>query len=290
MLHQLTLQVPQGQAEIFAALFEEGALAVTVQAPPRQALAEITALYDVSPSAADLAARLQVAAEQHGFTVPTFTIAPLAPEDWLQKVAQATPSRLIGRLIIHGAHDKHNVTKVYPCLQIEAATAFGTGEHPSTQLCLLLLQEVLRHRKPRRALDVGCGSGILGLALARLAHQRCLGVDCDPESVRLTRENARVNGLARYIRAVPGIGYQPRAVRRGRPYDLIFANIFARPLMALAADLRAHLAPGGHAILAGLLTTQAPMVLAAHKMQHLYLVRQVTQGEWSALLLKKERR
>lgn len=289
-LHQLTLQVPQAQAEIFAALFEDTALAVAVQAPPRQAQAEITALYDAPLAAEIVAEQLQNTARQNQWAVPEFAITPLAQEDWLQKVAQATPPRRIGRLIIHGAHDKQNVSKAVPCLQIEASTAFGTGEHPSTQMCLLLLQEVLRRQAPRRALDVGCGSGILAIALSRLAHRRCLAVDCDPESVRLTRENARVNGLAHYIRAVPGVGYQPRTVRRCRPHDLIFANIFARPLMALAADLRAHLAPGGHAILAGLLTTQAPMVLAAHKMQRLHLVRHIKQGEWSALLLKKEQR
>lgn len=286
-LHQLTLQVPQGQAAVFAAIFEDEALAVTVQAPPREAMAEINVLYDMPPAAEVVTVRLQDLAEQNKWAMPKFIIAPLAQEDWLQKVAQATPPRRIGRLLIHGAHDKDKVTAALPRLQIEAATAFGTGEHPSTQMCLMLLQEVLQHRMPRRALDVGCGSGILALALARLAHRRCLAVDCDAESVRLTRENGRINGLSRWVTALPGEGYQPYAVRRGRPYDLVFANIFARPLMALAVELRAHLAPGGHAILAGLLTSQAPMVLAAHRLQRLHLVRQIRQGEWSALLLKK---
>ncbi len=289
-LHQLTLQVPQAQAELFAALFEDAALAVTVQAPPRQALAEIAALYDMPPLPDAVAAQLHDLAAQNGFAVPEFTIAPLVQQDWLQQVARAMPPRRIGRLVVHGAHDKDKVGKVFPRLQIEAATAFGTGEHPSTQMCLQLLQEVLRRRAPRRALDVGCGSGILALALARLAQRRCLAVDFDAESVRLTRENARINGLSRYVRALQGAGYKPRAVCRGRPYDLVFANIFARPLVALAAELRAHLAPGGHAILAGLLTSQAPMVLAAHQLQRLHLVRHIRQGEWSALLLKKERR
>lgn len=289
-LHQLTLQVPQAQAAIFAALFEDDALAVTVQAPPRQALAEISVLYNMPPAADAVTVLLQDAAEQNKWAMPKFIIAALAQEDWLQRVAQATPPRRIGRLLIHGAHDKDKVTTALPRLQIEAATAFGTGEHPSTQMCLMLLQEVLQHRTPRRALDVGCGSGILALALARLAHRRSLAVDCDAESVRLTRENARINGLSHWVTALPGAGYQPSAVRRGRPYDLVFANIFARPLMALAVDLRAHLAPGGHAILAGLLTSQALMVLAAHRMQRLHLVRQIRQGEWSALLLKKGQR
>lgn len=283
-LWQITLRVPQAHAEIFAAQFDEDALALTVQNPPRQPTAEIAAIYGVQPSDDECRHRLQSAAQAHGLPTPAFVIAALQQEDWLAKVAQATPPRRIGRLIIHGAHA---AAPSAPSLHIEAATAFGTGEHPSTQMCLLLLQHVLCRTAPRNALDIGCGSGILALALARLGRRPSRAVDSDAESVRMTRENARKNGLSRYIDAQQASGCQSRQTRRRAPYDLIFANIFARPLMALAADIRASLAPGGSVILAGLLTTQAAMVIAAYRSQRLHLIRHLRQGEWSALLLQK---
>lgn len=286
-LWQIMVRVPQTQAEHFAALYEEEALAVSVQRPPRQAMAQIEAIYAAEPDDAAVRARLREASVALQYPAPELQIIALPQTDWLRQVALATPPRRIGRLMVHTAQDKNAVPRYVPSLQIESATAFGTGEHPSTQMCLLLLQQLLRRSRPRRVLDVGCGSGILALAAARLGQCQALGVDCDAESVRLTRHNAQVNGLASQLTALQGHGYQPRLVGGGRLYDLIFANIFARPLMLLAADLRAHLAPGGYAILAGLLTTQVPMVLAAHRMQRLHLVAKLSAGEWSALLLKK---
>lgn len=289
-LWQIRFEVPAEAVESFAALFDEEALALSVQNPPRRAMAVIEAIYDAPPELAACQALLDRLATQRGCAKPVCTLTSLAAENWLHKVAVSLPPRRIGNLTIYGAHAAAQVPSFHPRLQIEAATAFGTGEHPSTQMCLHLLQTVLRAERPRRVLDIGCGSGILALAAARLAHRRVWAVDCDGESVRLTRHNAQVNGLAANIRAYQGQGYAVRMVRRYRPYDLVFANIFARPLMALAADLRAHLAPGGYAILAGLLTSQAPAVLAAHKMQRLHLVQQLRQDEWSALLLRKRAR
>lgn len=289
-LWQIRFEVSAESVEPFAALFDEEALALSVQKPPRQAMAVIEAIYDTPPEMAACQALLADLAAQQGIAAPRCSLTPLAPENWLHRVAESLPPRRIGNLTIYGAHAAGQVPFFHPRLQIEAATAFGTGEHPSTQMCLSLLQNVLRAQRPRRVLDIGCGSGILALAAARLAHRRVWAVDCDGESVRLTQHNARINGLAANIRAYRGQGYAVRQVRRHRPYDLVFANIFARPLMALAADLRAHLASGGYAILAGLLTSQAPAVLAAHKMQRLHLVQHLRQDEWSALLLRKEAR
>ncbi len=278
------MTAPAAQAEALSALFEDEALAVTVMNPPRHADCRVEAIFGEKPDAEEWRAKLRavVAAAR-----PDLTVEPVPQEDWLKKVAMENPPRAIGRLVIHGRHDAGKIPHHVPSLEIEAATAFGTGEHPSTQMCLLLIQDYLRRKRPRRALDLGCGSGILALALARLAHCKVLAVDNDAESVRMTRHNARVNGLENYVETVHGAGYGARAVGARAPYDLIVANIFARPLMLLAADLRQHLAPGGVAILSGLLQSQAVMVQSAHAMKRLHLVKTIHCGEWSALMLIK---
>ncbi|MGB4100487.1 MAG: 50S ribosomal protein L11 methyltransferase [Alphaproteobacteria bacterium] len=288
-LWRVHLDVPVANAEIFGAVLEDEALALTVMQPPRQDRARIEAIFAIQPDQGTLNARLAIIAAVHGVDAPACVIESVPPQDWLRLVAQASPPRRIGRLVVYGTHDAGKIPPYIPSLHIDAATAFGTGEHPSTHMCLLLLQEWLRRRRPRRILDIGCGSGILALAAARLAHSQALAIDCDPESVRMTRNNVRQNGVESYIRVIRGDGYRAGIVRQRRPYDLIFANIFARPLVQMADDLQRHLAPGGVAILAGLLRSQAAMVQSAHRMQRLHLLRRIHMGEWAALLLVRKR-
>src|SRR5690606_34021882 len=142
--------------------------------------------------------------------------------------------------------------------------------------------DVLTRRiKPARILDLGCGSGILALAAARTWRVPVVASDIDPVSVRETRRNAGVNGLLPLVCAVRSVGWQAPAVRRGGPYDLVFANILARPLMRMAPDLARNLAPGGMAVLSGLLTWQEARVLSAHRQQGLRLIRRYRFGDWS---------
>jgi ribosomal protein L11 methyltransferase len=114
-----------------------------------------------------------------------------------------------------------------------------------------------------------------------------LATDIDPWAVRVAAQNAAVNRLASLVRAILADGWRGRAVRSGGPYDLIFANILARPLAAMAPDLARSLAPGGTAILSGLLSRQAPMLLAAHRRLGLCLDFAVREGEWTTLVLRK---
>jgi len=207
-------------------------------------------------------------------------------DGWLARTVEAFPEQAIGRrFLIRPTHVPPRPTYGRIPLVLDAGLAFGSGEHASTQGCLMALERL--PRRARRVLDVGSGSGILAMGAAKLFHVPALATDIDPWSVRVAEENAKMNGLKPRLRAILACGYQHRAIKRGAPYDLIFANILARPLCAMASDLAAHLAPGGTAILAGLLGKQARMVLVAHQRAGLVLKRKIGVGAWATLVLRK---
>lgn len=207
-------------------------------------------------------------------------------KDWQAAIERDFPPLSIGRFFVHGAHAKHLKPLQAFGVQVEAGMAFGSGEHATTSGCLLAIHLLAKRREFTRVLDMGCGSGILAIAAARAwpcAEQ--LAVDVDPVSVRVTRENFRKNRL--HLHAVAGDGYRARAVRAHGPYDLILANILARPLVKFSRPLALNLAPGGVAVLSGLLTTQAPYVLAAHRRQGLRLISRIARDGWTTLVLQR---
>jgi ribosomal protein L11 methyltransferase len=211
----------------------------------------------------------------------------LPPRDWVRENRESFPPRRIGRYFIHGSHHRGRPPAGKIGLLIDAATAFGTGEHASTEGCLRALDQLARRRRFRRILDMGTGTGILGIAAAKTFARAVLAVDIDPGAVRAARENIRRNGVAPRMTTRGSRGYLSREVRRRRPYDLVLANILARPLARMAADLRRALAPDGVVVLAGLIDWQAPYVLAAHRAQRLSLVTRSVLDGWCTLVLRR---
>jgi ribosomal protein L11 methyltransferase len=241
--------------------------------PDRQALAVRLALVGALAGTGDL--------------VPVVERVPAT--DWLAATHHAFPPLRIGRFFIHGSHVRGRTPPGTVPLKIDAATAFGTGEHPTTEGCLRALGDLARAHRPRAVLDMGCGTGILGMAAARLFPGPVLAVDSDAESVRVAAINARLNGLARRLDVVLGDGYRSPAVTSAAPFDLVLANILARPLMLMAPALAGHLAAGGIAILSGLLDRQEAAVLAAHRTQGLALVRRYPIRGWPTLVLHRSK-
>ncbi len=237
------------------------------------------------PEDDDIKARLAFVSGMLGIKTPRFEIQPVEKKDWQKEVERGFPPLDIGRFFIHGSHIKTPVPLGKTGITVNAGAAFGSGEHATTSGCLLALTRLARNRRFTRPLDMGCGSGILALAMASLWKCKTLGTDIDPVSVSTARENAGLNRLHTLTCFEAGDGYNLRCVREGGPYDIITANILAKPLSKMAPRLAEALAPGGVAILSGLLASQERYVLAAHRAQHLTLRMRVCRAGWNTLVV-----
>lgn len=213
----------------------------------------------------------------------------LPQQDWLRANQASFSPLTVGRFFIHGSHFAGLVPAGRIALTIDAATAFGTGEHATTRGCLCVLDAMAARGGPRRVLDMGTGTGILAMAAARRWPRRVVARDTDPEAVRTAAQNARCNGLAGLIGVARSAGYRERGLMRHRPYDLVLANILARPLERMAHDLGCALAPGGTAVLSGLLPGQEAGILAAHRLAHLHLKQRLIIDGWSTLVVGRGR-
>jgi ribosomal protein L11 methyltransferase len=275
--------------ELLEAIVEE-ALSVSLFEIEDEATADtvgwqIDLLFRDPPDARALAAALAPACASVGARFGDIAVTRVAPDDWARTTELRLPPVRAGRFIVHGSHARDRLPADAVAIEVDAGLAFGSGEHATTQSCLFAIDRLARRRRFERVLDLGCGSGVLAIAAAKCWPARVLAVDNDPIAVRVASDNAKLNGVGRSVRTFLGDGYRHPAVRRARPFDLILANILADPLIELAPALRAHLAPGGRAVLSGLLDRQAEAVVAAHRRQGLRLLDRVQQGPWVALVL-----
>ena len=238
---------------------------------------------DAFPTTDEEASGIEARLGEHaGLTV---LVEKLADADWLAMSLSGLPPVEAGRFFVYGAHDQGRVPVNRVSLKIDAGAAFGTGHHGTTVGCLLAFDELLKRERFERVLDVGCGTGVLAIAAARTGSRVAVGTDIDAPSVRIANENASLNHAnARFVHAS---GLDDRKVRGQGPYDLVFANILAPPLVALAQDIREALALNGVAILSGLLRTQERRVTAAYLSRGFVLERRIRRDAWSALVLRR---
>lgn len=208
-------------------------------------------------------------------------------KDWVKaSLADLVPVSA-GRYVVHGSHDRERVPVNKIGIEIEAALAFGTGHHGTTRGCLLLLDQVLSRRTPKRVLDLGSGTGVLAIAAAKTLRQHILASDIDPMSVLVARENARFNGVGNLVETICATGFSAPEFQARGPFSLVLANILANPLRRLAPQLAAHLAPQAYVILSGLLPHQANSVVAAYRGAGLKLIKRIQIEGWSSLLMQR---
>ena len=242
---------------------------------------------DTSPEAADIPSRLALVSGLLNIRTPRFEVNPLEAKDWVSEVQRSFPPLRVGRFYVHGSHVESSPPAGSIALKVNAGAAFGSGEHATTSGCLLALSRLAKQNRFLRPLDMGCGSGILAIAMMKLWRCPVIGIDIDPVSVAVAEENAQSNRVQTFARFAAGNGYRSEQVRKAAPFDLIVANILARPLVKMAPLLAENLAPGGTAVLSGLLASQERMVLAAHRMQGLRLISRICQNGWNTLIMQR---
>ena len=213
-------------------------------------------------------------------------VEKLADADWLAMSLSGLPPVEAGRFFVYGAHDQGKVPEGRVNLKIDAGAAFGTGHHGTTVGCLEAFDNLLKTESFEKVLDVGCGTGVLAIAAAKTGSPIAVGTDIDAPSVRIANENAALNHAnASFVHAS---GLNDQRVRKHGPYDLVFANILAPPLVALSQDIKMALDLGGVAILSGLLRTQEERILEAYLPLGFVVEQTIHHDAWSALQLRKK--
>ncbi|MER8821248.1 50S ribosomal protein L11 methyltransferase [Mesorhizobium sp. M0991] len=207
--------------------------------------------------------------------------------DWVARSLEGLKPVRAGRFVVHGAHDRRKRHSGELAIEIEAGLAFGTGHHGTTAGCLEMLEKVVRREHPRNALDLGTGSAVLAIAVAKLAHIRVLATDIDPVAVKVAAANARLNHVKGLVETVAAPGFHHPIFAARAPFDLIVANILARPLMRLAPQMAGHIALGGSIVLSGILERQRDAVIAAYVGQKFRHVRTLHREGWVTIHLKR---
>lgn len=286
-LSQLSVPLTRDQAyALVDAVMERDDLALTASAHEDAGTGEW--VFEATCSALpDLTAFEELARTVLGGDIG-FSIAPIDPDvNWVAKSLEGLKPVAAGGFYIYGSHEDAAPPAGLTPLRIDAAQAFGTGHHETTTGCLEAIERTLKRTRPRHMLDVGTGTGVLAIALAKRTRLPVIASDIDPVATATAAANARENGVGRLIVAVTAPGLDHPAIARSAPYDLIVANILAGPLAAIAPAIGRAAARNATIILSGILLRQAQGVVAAYQRQGMVLAQRLERGEWATLILEK---
>lgn len=229
---------------------------------------------------------LDLLAAAHG--ARPFAVSELPEVDWVAKVRRELAPVEAGRFFVYGSHDADKVPDDRIALLIEAAMAFGTGHHGTTQGCLMALESLIQKGfVAKNTVDIGCGTAVLAMAAARVWPDTVLASDIDPVAVEVAEANVVANDLEGRVICLEATGFDHPDLTAAAPYDLVFANILKGPLIDLAPDMARVITPGGKAILSGLLIEQEADVTAAYTAAGFALEDSLHRGEWAALTFNR---
>jgi ribosomal protein L11 methyltransferase len=284
---QIGLSVPAGAVQIFAQALESLCYATATFVEDEAAdLWRLTAYTVGPPPANELVAAIAIATLRAEIDEPSVKCLPLAESDWVAVSRSAVEPVSAGRYFIRPSHLEEPSPRGAIVLTIDAGTAFGSGDHGTTRGCLLALDHLAKERKFTHPLDLGCGSGILALAMARTWRQSVVASDIDEEAVSVTNENARINDVAALVKTHCSPGFNA-AVTEAGPYDLIVANILLGPLTNMADDIARHLTTDGIAIMSGILGYQEKDLRPAYVAAGLRFISRIELDGWHTLVLSK---
>lgn len=256
-------------------------------------------IFETEPELSDIISRLELQTTifnlpEMPLTASRFESAPTPEENWLEKAYHEFPPFSVGPFFIYGSHYKDTPPPGQIALQIDAATAFGSGEHETTKGCLQAMLDLKgKGVCPWNSLDMGTGSGILAIAAWKLWKAPILAVDNDPESVRVTEVHAQMNGVSigkTMLSTACGDGFRTPEVDLQKPYELILMNILAGPVIEMAPAAIRVLDDNGYIVLSGMLVQQADLVTAAYEGAGLMLKKRYDIGEWATLVMHKQRK
>ena len=272
----------RAQAKIETEFEDDGLPIALTEVDEAADLVELS-IYAEAEDTEAVKARIRDCLGSDGFGL-TMEVEILPDIDWVSESLKGLAPVRVGRFIVHGSHDRDAVSAGLIGLEIEAGQAFGTGHHGTTSGCLAAIEDVLKAGwRPGSVLDLGAGSAVLAIAVARLIGVPVLATDIDPIAVDVALDNAELNGVGHLIEGVTATGFASPAIRARAPFDLIIANILAGPLIELAPQMRENAAPGARIILSGILDHQANRVAAAYRSQGFIKKSAAFRGEWATL-------
>ncbi|MFC7049054.1 50S ribosomal protein L11 methyltransferase [Emcibacter nanhaiensis] len=297
---KLTLELPLEVTSAFEELlYAQGddpiPTIATFEIPERPEVWTFEAYYVNRPAEDRVRQALGFLCDMYQLDMPAFVIEEVEQRDWVAESQKILKPVKTNRFFIHGSHDADKVPADRIALQIEAGQAFGTGQHGTTHGCLRAIEDIAEQGQPHNILDLGTGSGVLALAMAKIWDSPVTASDIDPIATETTIENAEINHVKLAASAEDKTGVfaltadgfdDPELAGRG-PFDLIVANILAGPLIELAPEMARHLTADGRLVLSGLLDHQQERVLDAYRAQGFSLEKEYALGEWRALTLKR---
>jgi ribosomal protein L11 methyltransferase len=278
-LWQASVTVPKADVGyIEDALFPDALSVSSFETAADHPLWLVQAIFDSEPDRGALRAGL-------GSMAKRIDVRAVPAKNWVAESQALTPPVSAGRYYVHGSHDSRHASPSRTDVVIDAGMAFGTGRHASTRGCLIAMDRLRRARRFARILDLGTGSGVLAIAAAKTWRRTILATDSDPIAVAVAVENAHINRVHSSMRGVTACGFAHRAIRKFAPFDLILANILARPLAQMAPAMRQNLAKHGVVVLSGLLAKQENWLLGAYRRQGMRPFMRIAREGWHTLVL-----